>query len=120
MRISDWSSDVCSSDLQQVAEFLGGQPVDADGLGLQLADLAHRLRGGPGEPRFLGFHLAGGDAVLDDLEIAGLAHIGRPDRHARPHDEPLEHKPLPGLIILPHRLPKPYPPTVSPTGPTTV
>src|SRR3546814_11847005 len=27
MRISDWSSDVCSSDLGKVGEHIGGQPV---------------------------------------------------------------------------------------------
>src|SRR3546814_12672837 len=81
MRISDWSSDVCSSDL------------------------------------FLGFHLAGGDVVLDDLEIAGLAHIGRPDRHARRHAEPLEHKLLPGLLVLPIRLHQTCRPPVAPARP---
>src|SRR3546814_4989132 len=28
MRISDWSSDVCSSDLQQIADFFPGQIVE--------------------------------------------------------------------------------------------
>src|SRR3546814_20925765 len=74
----------------------------------------------PGEPRFLGFHLAGGDVVLDDLEIAGLAHIGRPDRHARRHAEPLEHKLLPGLLVLPIRLHQTCRPPVAPARPQPV
>src|SRR3546814_8189686 len=37
MRISDWSSDVCSSDLQLLAELLGGL------IGLQLDQLERRI-----------------------------------------------------------------------------
>src|SRR3546814_2892749 len=48
MRISDWSSDVCSSDLRIVARFpqladvyaLAGVPVAASGPVLQLSDVA--------------------------------------------------------------------------------
>src|SRR3546814_11939646 len=43
MRISDWSSDVCSSDLHAVAEHVAGHVADADaGEILGLAVAAHR------------------------------------------------------------------------------
>src|SRR3546814_4950025 len=77
---------------QQVAELLGGQTVDTDGLRLQLADLAHGLAHSLDEPLPLGLHLAGGNVIVDDLQLAGLAHVGRPDGHARRNAEALEYR----------------------------
>src|SRR3546814_20373172 len=61
MRISDWSSDVCSSDLARVHDVVGIQ---------RLLHLPHHRKGiavlGPEEA-----HLAGADAVLAG---AGAAH----------------------------------------------
>src|SRR3546814_14743624 len=86
MRISDWSSDVCSSDLFYPAEFgkrldrylrrpLGRIIANADSIGAQLE--------GPLRPDYLGYagdisaagrHLM---ALIDDL--ADLQEIDRPD-----------------------------------------
>src|SRR3546814_2631643 len=106
MRISDWSSDVCSSDLPKCAptkhrELLrpGMQPVlAAFGVALALPDRHARLdlvddvaTGGEG-----GGAVRGGDADPDrdvaDHEVAGAVHaarvedvesIQRPGTHAR-------------------------------------
>src|SRR3546814_12104756 len=37
MRISDWSSDVCSSDLGKVAEYVAGEIAEARDLGVDVA-----------------------------------------------------------------------------------
>src|SRR3546814_8279887 len=61
MRISDWSSDVCSSDLQ----FLD--------LGDDLAVLAFRL--GRGLGRCMKDRLAGGEMLHDGAENGGLEEV---------------------------------------------
>src|SRR3546814_6194587 len=62
MRISDWSSDVCSSDLQRIA-FVGGQPDDPQDMhGIHIKRFAarlwvhadHRMHGGRSEERRVG------------------------------------------------------------------
>src|SRR3546814_1511219 len=95
---------------QHVAERLGGQTGDAHGLRLQLADLASRLAHSLGEPLPLGLHLAGGNMILDDLQLAGLAHMSRPDGHAWRNAETLEYDfppALPALLIRLHRTCRP-------------
>src|SRR3546814_11735886 len=65
MRISDWSSDVCSSDLDGVVEVgaLAGVPVGAGGFGIGLGGA--RLGGGVG---------AGDDDVDHGLVEQGADH----------------------------------------------
>src|SRR3546814_21000383 len=73
MRISDWSSDVCSSDLlgaeQLHAEHVGGLALDVGGAHVDDAGLVEeRAEGG------------GGDAMLTGAGLgddAGLAHAPR-------------------------------------------
>src|SRR3546814_13928297 len=87
MRISDWSSDVCSSDLAPV---IAPQPADGAGLFAQLAfghrDHRHLRNGGMAQQRRL--HLgrvdvesAANDLVLDaadpPAEAVLIAEIGR-------------------------------------------
>src|SRR3546814_17735031 len=64
MRISDWSSDVCSSDLAQCG---GRQPVAERRLG-GLCDVALQPRNGIQQPRLIGREAGAGRA----------AHIDRP------------------------------------------
>src|SRR3546814_10732940 len=86
MRISDWSSDVCSSDLSAIAEHLdlaAGHAVGGEGLGLRaarLGDEQHRqariARGvgdGAGEQR----HQVGAAGVGDP----GLCAVDRSEEH---------------------------------------
>src|SRR3546814_14702107 len=88
MRISDWSSDVCSSDLreQQVADLLGTVGVGRGGLDLGqfLVDLGARAGGiGPVEAGARGalLKLVGaqqrGQAERDAVERMGCAALGR-------------------------------------------
>src|SRR3546814_9801490 len=51
MRISDWSSDVCSSDLVEIGDAKLGFQVEAAGLRQQLAELVDRPLPVPGEVR---------------------------------------------------------------------
>src|SRR3546814_2320933 len=60
MRISDWSSDVCSSDLQRLAFTLDGLPRKPDLvlLGLDAIAMRARLEHNPAEYHgFAGLHL---------------------------------------------------------------
>src|SRR3546814_16731803 len=45
MRISDWSSDVCSSDLIDSARLMRGKGIDDSGLSINWADLMKHKRG---------------------------------------------------------------------------
>src|SRR3546814_13743628 len=63
MRISDWSSDVCSSDLSWVAASL----VTSVGLD----DFRHRHA----EPLVDHDDLATGDQPVVDIDVDGLAHL---------------------------------------------
>src|SRR3546814_13787226 len=70
MRISDWSSDVCSSDLEPLA-LLGGQPpAAAVGAGLERDAFGLRLQEVPTERPT-------GEASLQvvDLELVGVAFV---------------------------------------------
>src|SRR3546814_3542080 len=74
MRISDWSSDVCSSDLlgavglhRQQRTGLGGVAVDVDDAGAALAGVAADM--GPGQAQVLAQEL--------NEQSAGLDQIGR-------------------------------------------
>src|SRR3546814_18542688 len=71
MRISDWSSDVCSSDLDPIDEDVDGLPAGAPVVGGQRADAA-AVEGNPwAQP---------GDQEKDDVTDAGRAQRpGRPD-----------------------------------------
>src|SRR3546814_11598816 len=69
MRISDWSSDVCSSDLDPIDEDVDGLPAGAPVVGGQRADAA-AVEGNPwAQP---------GDQEKDDVTDAGRAQ--RPGR----------------------------------------
>src|SRR3546814_4625197 len=92
MRISDWSSDVCSSDLSTVAGLTGqGDPItatvepcrvlDAQGVPGRLGDV--RLDPA-GEPRVLEDELA-----RDPLRVGGTA-AGKVELDALEGDPPLE------------------------------
>src|SRR3546814_1841540 len=61
MRISDWSSDVCSSDLAMLAEVLAGRAVLLDRAG--------------------GRDVVGGDLVAEQRQQAGALDVG--DRRRR-------------------------------------
>src|SRR3546814_19943773 len=66
MRISDWSSDVCSSDLlRRQPVGLGKEDVDAEGAGLVAADLAPQVGQQVARPRPL---TEPGEARLVDLD----------------------------------------------------
>src|SRR3546814_2897432 len=69
MRISDWSSDVCSSDLQVALAFLHPLPQ-----GRRVAGGAHHV---PLAPERLGQHGADGAVVVGDQD-GGAAHAGFP------------------------------------------
>src|SRR3546814_10323137 len=84
MRISDWSSDVCSSDLVRLQRVLDRERVEAETLrdALELA----RRRFVEAEPEefalgaFVGNRLVGAE-VADELSL--VVEAGGPDRHRR-------------------------------------
>src|SRR3546814_1335090 len=74
MRISDWSSDVCSSDLGEVAEVVDGErDVGGEGLAHRLAVLP---RLGHGDLLEVGLH-AVGDLVQNDRALGGRRALPR-------------------------------------------
>src|SRR3546814_9134020 len=89
MRISDWSSDVCSSDLTGVGRIIGGlEPpvVEAEALGRAILQVKLAIvglgKGVPGESlREIGVERVG--AVEEAAGIGGACHaadIGAPRR----------------------------------------
>src|SRR3546814_13954292 len=86
MRISDWSSDVCSSDLQELAQILRRALV----LGLRLD--RRKLGDAVDHPRDIGAEqlpdlLRGGDGILDRIvedrgrdRLVVEAEVGQDDR----------------------------------------
>src|SRR3546814_8276972 len=91
MRISDWSSDVCSSDLKQRQD----QPREARPYGLQRRHLAsdqHHADGdegiarGPRQPFYddvVGLASARKRNALEDAESDGMNHQGEDDAKQR-------------------------------------
>src|SRR3546814_4928742 len=65
MRSRDWSSDVCSSDLEDAGEVVHGSP-EAGPVGRLVAEHGEEL---------------GGEGVVDDVELHGGAVIGRRRGH---------------------------------------
>src|SRR3546814_1065506 len=67
MRISDWSSDVCSSDLERAVEIANGGPRDLATLAIDPPDCA--------PDRLLEFGVSGnlGSALRRNLQVGDLA-----------------------------------------------
>src|SRR3546814_10864372 len=95
MRISDWSSDVCSSDLcgaPRRGEVVGTQPVlpDDDRISRDRANLLDEPAEMEDDPRIGG--QIGGDGRLDGLSLAELVdlnhpgHAGAASQIGRAHD----------------------------------
>src|SRR3546814_1396627 len=78
VRISDWSSDVCSSDLQPVRQpfgrHMGAVRCGKGVVHIEIAQSRHRI-GKRGVVLFLALFKAG---VLKDGDIAGRKHRDRP------------------------------------------
>src|SRR3546814_11347826 len=119
MRISDWSSDVCSSDLERVARY----GVLAGGELYALSFDAHRDRPRlrthdrfgqridtvefhPNYHRIMQAAIENGVAGLSCADAAPGAHVARPARGYLPH----QHHPG-------HRRPPPRPPPDVPVAP---
>src|SRR3546814_3284745 len=92
MRISDWSSDVCSSDLEKVrmdaapndlGQDLGGiaEQADRDGLALGMGSLDHRDR--LVDARCLPVEIASAKAHLDAARLAFDRETARARHHRR-------------------------------------
>src|SRR3546814_1053586 len=79
MRISDWSSDVCSSDLQ------------AGALGLAVQRLVHLAEGRHHLVEVLGRDADAGVRYLDDDALRAL-HAGRAGRASRPDNRRLQQR----------------------------
>src|SRR3546814_13194182 len=75
MRISDWSSDVCSSDLEQIRRIAPVEPLD---------EVAVEEEGRPGRGRGLPRDLAG------EIAVAVVVDNPRPVRVERAHEELVE------------------------------
>src|SRR3546814_17765043 len=75
MRISDWSSDVCSSDLAPV---IAPQPADGAGLFAQLAfghrDHRHLRNGGMAQQRRLHLGRVDVESAANDLVLDAADH----------------------------------------------
>src|SRR3546814_9770661 len=94
MRISDWSSDVCSSDLKSIVAVAEGaglssvalvtdmnQPLgQAAGNALEVAECIELLTGGTGDRRFCEVTLALAEEMLLLGGFAGEAAVARADR----------------------------------------
>src|SRR3546814_7901384 len=74
MRISDWSSDVCSSDLQDVGRDRLAQRLDAVRRGIAVMSVAQRLAGG------LDDMLGRLEVRLADAEVDDVPPLGRQRR----------------------------------------
>src|SRR3546814_4965574 len=99
MRISDWSSDVCSSDLKSIVAVAEGaglssvalvtdmnQPLgQAAGNALEVAECIELLTGGTGDRRFCEVTLALAEEMLLLGGLAGEAAVARAmAKEARP------------------------------------
>src|SRR3546814_7607035 len=74
MRISDWSSDVCSSDLQAALAAGLARPLAVVNIG----GVANVTWIGPGEDRVLAFDTGPGNALINDwVEQHGLEPLDR-------------------------------------------
>src|SRR3546814_5533708 len=92
MRISDWSSDVCSSDLIEARRIFGGPPVAHRATGVDLAALIVETMGD-----FMPDHRS--DRAIIDRIVDALAEIGPLQDAGRKHDLVLQ----PAIIGV-HRL----------------
>src|SRR3546814_13472187 len=102
MRISDWSSDVCSSDLSNVHQRLVGLAVDGAPAGLVAVAIV-AADAGPGHCQGGCVHHAGGWlAVLDEgvvpreLAVAVEELLGAVERVAQPEAVAFDHRLLAG------------------------
>src|SRR3546814_13322027 len=115
LRISEWSSDVCSSDLQTPG--IPGIRVPAGRMAIRAA-----LGGADGRPRTIFFFSTGrGQALKDSIRPRGAAsplrrtknELKNPANHSRAHAIPPTHTPPPP----PPRHFDPSPPTPGPAAP---
>src|SRR3546814_12955696 len=111
MRISDWSSDVCSSDLIAVRSEPEGLAIDDAGHALALQDL--NVAGGPhGDPALDGM---GADGPGQRMGAAGLQRRGPLQQfflrmivqRAHAHDLRSTAGPRPGFAATPRLPPSP-------------
>src|SRR3546814_12007633 len=106
MRISDWSSDVCSSDLDAVLAVWGAPMRTDDAAGCALATARHLAERLCEEVPELtaGIGVAAGDVVAGNIgheRRLEYTVIGDPVNEAARLTEPAQ--PVPGRVLAPHR-----------------